>query len=116
MNTTTTRLKNMMHGVVYGYTRQLTLVGVGYRCAVKGQLVELRVGACHPIYFTAPLGVTVESSDKVALSVSGCDKDLVTKVAADIRKIKPPEVYTAKGIRYADEVVIKKEGKKRQGK
>ncbi|NIO58513.1 MAG: 50S ribosomal protein L6 [Acidobacteria bacterium] len=102
---------NMVVGVSEGYTRELQTVGVGYRAAMKGSSVELQVGFSHPVVMDAPDGVSFEVPDPTRIIVSGIDKQLVGQVAANIRKVRPPEPYKGKGIRYAGEQVRRKAGK-----
>jgi large subunit ribosomal protein L6 len=103
---------NMVHGVSEGFSRELEIVGVGYRAVAQGpSKVELQVGYSHPVPFEAPEGITFEVPQPTRITVSGCDKQLVGQVAANIRKIRKPEPYKGKGIRYVDERVIRKAGK-----
>jgi|SRR5690625_2598521 len=103
---------NMVHGVTEGYTRNLEIVGVGYRAQAKGSTgVTIQVGYSHPVDVSAPEGITFEVPSATQISVKGIDKQAVGQVAADIRKIRSPEPYKGKGIRYADEVVRRKSGK-----
>lgn len=104
-------LNNMVIGVTEGYRKQLEIVGVGYRANMKGSSLELQVGFSHPVTVDAPAGVTIEAPDQTTVLVSGIDKELVGQVAADIRKIRPPEPYKGKGIRYSGEHVRRKAGK-----
>jgi len=103
--------QNAVTGVVDGFSKELLLVGTGYRVAAHPEGISLSVGYSHPVIFKKVDGVTmvVEGQDKI--TISGIDKQLIGQVAADIRAIKKPEPYKGKGIRYADEVVIKKQGK-----
>lgn len=105
-------VQNMVVGVSEGFTKELNIVGVGYRVQAKGpSTLELALGFSHPVPFDAPDGVTFECPDATTIKVSGIDKQLVGQVAADIRSKKKPEPYKGKGIRYADERVIRKVGK-----
>lgn len=104
-------LMNMVVGVTEGYTKELTLVGVGYRAASKGKDLELQVGFSHPVVVTAPAGITLEAPEQTKIIVTGIDKEIVGQVAANIRKIRPPEPYKGKGIRYTGEYVRRKAGK-----
>ncbi len=104
-------LANMVEGVTNGYSKELQAVGVGYRAVLKGSTLELQLGFSHPVNVTAPDGVTFEVPEPTKIIVSGIDKQLVGQVAADIRKIRPPEPYKGKGIRYSDEHVRRKAGK-----
>jgi large subunit ribosomal protein L6 len=104
-------LANMVTGVSEGYTKELQLVGVGYRAALKGKDLELLVGFSHPVAIEAPDGVTFEVPEPTKVIVSGIDKERVGQASADIRKVRPPEPYKGKGIRYVDEYVRRKAGK-----
>ena len=104
-------LANMVVGVSEGYTRLLEIHGVGYRAAMKGSAIELQVGFSHSVLVEAPEGITFEVPEPTRITVSGIDKEQVGQVAADIRKIRPPEPYKGKGIRYAGEHVRRKAGK-----
>jgi large subunit ribosomal protein L6 len=103
---------NMVTGVSEGFTRELDIVGVGYRAAAAGpKKLDLQLGFSHPVAFDAPEGVEFEVPAPTKIIVKGFDKQLVGQVAADIRKIRKPEPYKGKGIRYADERVLRKAGK-----
>jgi large subunit ribosomal protein L6 len=103
---------NMVVGVSQGFSRELEIVGVGYRAQAQGPAkLELQVGFSHPVRFEAPEGVTFEVPQPTRIVVRGADKQLVGQVAADVRKSRPPEPYKGKGIRYADERVQRKAGK-----
>jgi large subunit ribosomal protein L6 len=103
---------NMVTGVSEGYAKDLEIVGVGYRATPQGpSRLELQLGFSHPVPFEAPEGVTFEVPQPTRITVRGCDKQLVGQVAANIRKIRKPEPYKGKGIRYADERVLRKAGK-----
>ncbi|MDK1010646.1 MAG: 50S ribosomal protein L6 [Actinomycetota bacterium] len=104
-------INNMVVGVVDGYSKELTAVGVGYRAVLKGSQLELQVGFSHPVTIDAPDGVTIEVPEPTKIIVSGIDKQKVGQVAADIRAVRPPEPYKGKGIRYVDEQVRRKAGK-----
>ena len=104
-------LNNMVIGVSEGYQKDLEMVGVGYRASLKGKSIELLVGFSHPVLIEAPDGITFEVPENTKISVVGIDKQLVGQVAADIRKVRPPEPYKGKGIRYAGEHVRRKAGK-----
>ena len=106
-------IANMVAGVSTGYERKLTLVGVGYRAQAQGQILNLSLGFSHPVNFQVPTGITVETPSQTEILVKGCDKQKVGQVAANIRSYRPPEPYKGKGIRYFDEVIIKKEAKKK---
>jgi large subunit ribosomal protein L6 len=102
---------NMVEGVANGYVKTLELVGVGYRAAQKGKDLEVQVGYSHPVQVTAPEGITLEVPVQTQIIVSGIDKQMVGQVAANIRKIRPPEPYKGKGIKYQGEVIRRKAGK-----
>jgi len=104
-------LHNMMVGVSEGYTKELEIQGVGYRAALKGSSVELQVGYSHSVVVDPPEGVAFEVPEPTKIKVSGIDKELVGQVAANIRKVRPPEPYKGKGIRYSGEYVRRKAGK-----
>jgi large subunit ribosomal protein L6 len=104
-------IANMMHGVSEGFRKDLSLVGVGYRAALKGTSIELQVGYSHPVIIDAVEGVDFEVPEPTKIVVTGIDKGKVGQVAANIRRVRPPEPYKGKGIRYVDEVVRKKAGK-----
>jgi len=104
-------LANMVQGVSEGFTKVLEIQGVGYRASLKGSDIELLVGFSHPVDVKAPKGITFEVPEPTRIVVSGIDKEQVGQVAADIRKVRPPEPYKGKGIRYAGEYVRRKAGK-----
>lgn len=104
-------LNNMVTGVSQGFRRDLEIQGVGFRAAVKGDKLDLSVGYSHPVLFQIPKEIKVAVTDNTKISIEGIDKHLVGQVAADIRAYYPPEPYKGKGIRYAGEVVRRKEGK-----
>lgn len=104
-------LANMVTGVSDGFRKELEIQGVGYRATLKGKDVELLVGFSHPVVVEAPDGITFEVPDQTKIVVSGIDKEQVGQVAADIRKVRPPEPYKGKGIRYSGEYVRRKAGK-----
>jgi large subunit ribosomal protein L6 len=105
-------VNNMVIGVSEGYSRELEIVGVGYRATAQGSArLELQVGFSHSVPFEAPDGITFEVPQPTRITVRGCDKQLVGQVAANIRKIRKPEPYKGKGIRYTDERVLRKAGK-----
>lgn len=108
-------INNMVVGVTEGFSRGLELVGVGYRATGGGDNLTLTVGFSHPVTVTAPAGVSFTVADNTKITVSGIDKELVGQVAANIRSIKPPEVYKGKGIRYEGEIVRRKPGKAAKG-
>jgi len=102
---------NMVEGVSKGYTRELELVGVGYRATKQGNDLQLNVGYSHPVKYSPPEGISIEVPEPVRVSISGYDKELVGRVASQIRKIRPPEPYKGKGILYRGERVKRKAGK-----
>jgi large subunit ribosomal protein L6 len=104
-------IANMVTGVTEGYRITLDMVGVGYRAALKGRDLELQVGFSHPVAINAPEGITFEVPAPTKIIVSGIDKALVGQIAANIRRVRPPEPYKGKGIRYEGEVVRRKAGK-----
>ena len=106
-------LANMVHGVSKGFEKRLTLVGVGYRAAAKGDVLNLALGFSHPVNHTMPAGVKVETPTQTEIVVKGADKQQVGQVAAEIRAYRPPEPYKGKGVRYTNEVVVIKETKKK---
>jgi large subunit ribosomal protein L6 len=110
--TTRALINNMVLGVSQGFTKRLMLVGVGYRAKMEGNKLVLNVGYSNPVEVVTPNGVKINVEEQVKISVSGYDKHLVGQVAANIRSIREPEPYKGKGIRYENEVVILKEGKK----
>lgn len=109
--TTRALLATMVEGVSTGFTKQLKVVGIGYRAALKGKTLNLIVGFSHEVNIEVPEGVTVEVPDNTTINVSGIDKQIVGQFAANVRAVKKPEPYGGKGIRYVDEVVRRKEGK-----
>jgi len=102
---------NMIVGVLDGYNRELTIVGIGYKAEMKGKALVLNIGYSHPVVFIPPGGIEFTLKSPTEITVSGIDKELVGNVASKIRNIKPPEPYKGKGIRYKDERVKKKAGK-----
>ena len=110
--TTNALLKNYMQGVTEGYTKGLEIIGVGYRFNVKGNTLVVNAGYSHPVELEVPAGLTVEQVSNTEIKVSGIDKIKVGEFAANIRKVRQPEPYKGKGIRYKDEYVRRKEGKK----
>jgi large subunit ribosomal protein L6 len=108
---TRTLLANLVTGVTEGYTKKLEIVGTGYRVVAKGTDLEFALGFSHPVVVNAPEGITFAVETPTKFSVSGIDKQQVGEVAANIRKIRKPEPYKGKGVRYAGEVVRRKAGK-----
>ncbi len=105
-------LANMVKGVSEGFERKLELVGVGYRAAMQGKDLSLSLGFSHPVVFQAPEGITLATPTQTEILVQGADKQRVGEVAAKIRGFRPPEPYKGKGVKYSDEVIIRKEAKK----
>ena len=106
-------LANMVLGVTKGYERKLELVGVGFRAQVQGKALNLTLGFSHPVNFQIPEGISIEAPTLTEIIVKGVDRQKVGQVAAEIRAIRPPEPYKGKGVRYADEKIELKEGKKK---
>jgi len=105
-------IANMVEGVTDGFEKRLEIQGVGYRAALKGKKLELALGFSHPVAIEAPEGIDFEVPQPTEIIIKGIDKQLVGQVAADIRKRRPPEPYKGKGIRYKDEQVLRKVGKR----
>ena len=106
-------LANMVTGVTKGFERKLELVGVGYRAAVQGKSLNLTLGFSHPVSFPVPEGISIETPSQTEIVVKGMDRQKVGQVAAVIRGYRPPEPYKGKGVRYAGEKIVMKEGKKK---
>ncbi len=106
-------INNMVIGVTTGYQKKLNLVGVGYRAAAQGKVINLALGFSHPVNYPIPEGITVETPTQTEILVKGADKKMVGQVASDIRSYRPPEPYKGKGVRYSDEKVELKEAKKK---
>jgi len=104
-------IANMVEGVSKGFTKDLELVGVGYRASKQGNDLQLNVGYSHPVKYATPDGITIEVPEPVKISVTGYDKELVGRVASQIRKVRPPEPYKGKGIMYKGEKIKRKAGK-----
>ncbi len=111
--TTRALVNNMVIGVSQGFERKLQLIGVGYKAQAKGQVLNLALGFSHPIDYQLPEGVVAETPNQTEILIKGVDKQLVGQVAAEIRDFRRPEPYKGKGVRYADEVVRRKEAKKK---
>jgi large subunit ribosomal protein L6 len=111
--TTRAIVNNMMTGVSKGFERKLELIGVGYRAQAKGKVLNLTLGFSHPIDYQLPEGVTAETPSQTEILLKGNDRQQVGQVAAEIRAFRPPEPYKGKGVRYSDEVVVRKEAKKK---
>ncbi len=108
-----TRIANMLEGVANEYSKTLELVGVGYRAQMKGAALSLALGYSHDIDYPAPEGVKIATPKPTEVIVSGIDKQKVGQTAAEIRAFRPPEPYKGKGVKYADEYIFRKEGKKK---
>ena len=106
-------LNNMVHGVSVGFEKKLELNGVGYRAQAQGKKLNLTLGFSHPVVYEMPEGVSVETPSQTEIVVKCADKQLLGQVAANIRGYRPPEPYKGKGVRYSDEVVRRKEAKKK---
>lgn len=106
-------VKNMVIGVTKGFERKLILIGVGFKAQVQDKVLNLSLGFSHPIKFSIPVGLTVETPSQTEIIIKGLDKQFVGQMAAKIRALRPPEPYKGKGIRYEGEVIVKKEGKKK---
>ena len=105
-------VNNMVVGVSVGFQKKLQLVGVGYRAQLQGNNLNIALGFSHPVVYNAPEGITLETPTQTEIIISGCDKQKVGQVAAEIRSYRPPEPYKGKGVRYSDERVARKEAKK----
>ena len=108
-----TLVGNMVEGVTKGYEQALELVGVGYRAAMKGNALSMQLGFSHDVDIKPPAGITFATPKQTEIRISGIDKQAVGEIAAQIRRIRPPEPYKGKGVRYAGEKVRRKEGKKK---
>jgi large subunit ribosomal protein L6 len=106
-------VNNIISGVEHGFEKRLNLVGVGYRAQSKGKVLSLSLGFSHPVDYAVPEGITVETPSQTEIIVTGCDKQQVGQVSAEIRAYRPPEPYKGKGVKYADEQIIRKEAKKK---
>ena len=110
--TTNANISNMIEGVTKGFEKALEIIGVGYRFALKGKTLVISAGYSHPVEMAIPEGITIEVPSNTELTVKGIDKIQVGEFAANIRKVRKPEPYKGKGIRYKDEHIRRKEGKK----
>ncbi|OXS99135.1 50S ribosomal protein L6 [Notoacmeibacter marinus] len=108
-----TMIANIMEGVKNGFERKLEINGVGYRAAMRGSDLQLSLGFSHEVVFVPPEGVTVTVPKPTEITVSGIDKQVVGEAAAKIREYRPPEPYKGKGVKYAEERIVRKEGKKK---
>lgn len=111
--TTKALINNMIVGVTKGFERKLILVGVGFKAQLQGKILNLILGFSHAVKFTIPSGITIEIPSQTEIIIKGIDKHLVGHVAAKIRAFRPPEPYKGKGVKYDDEIIVKKEGKKK---
>ena len=111
--TTRANIQSMVTGVTEGFKRQLEIQGVGYRAQMQGKTLRLQLGYSHDVEFAVPEGITIECPSQTDIIVSGMDKQRVGQVASNIRGWRPPEPYKGKGVRYKDEYVLRKEGKKK---
>ncbi|MGH8477222.1 MAG: 50S ribosomal protein L6 [Methylococcales bacterium] len=111
--TTRSLINNMVSGVVKGFQKKLSLVGVGYRAQIKDGALSLSLGFSHPVEYAIPEGILIETPSPTEIVVSGIDKQRVGQIAAEIRGYRPPEPYKGKGVRYSDEQVVRKEAKKK---
>jgi len=111
--TTRALINNLVTGVSAGFEKKLQLIGVGYRAQAQGKVLNLTLGFSHPVNYELPEGITAETPSQTEIVVKGIDKQKVGQVAAEIRAYRPPEPYKGKGVRYADEHVVRKEAKKK---
>lgn len=111
--TTRSLVNNMVTGVTDGFEKKLQLVGVGYRAQAQGKKLNLTLGFSHPVDHEIPEGITIETPSQTEIVIKGIDKQVVGQVAAEIRAYRPPEPYKGKGVKYADEIIVRKEAKKK---
>ena len=111
--TTRALIANMVKGVSDGFSKSLEITGTGYRAAVNGSNLEINLGFSHPVIYPVPAGIKISCERPTSIKVEGVDKRLVGQVASEIRAFRPPEPYKGKGARYTDEIVRRKEGKKK---
>ncbi len=111
--TARSRIANLVQGVSEGFTKDMEIVGTGYRASVQGSNLNLQLGFSHDVVYPIPAGITVKCEKPTSISISGADKQAVGQMAAEIRGYRPPEPYKGKGVRYADEEILRKEGKKK---
>ncbi len=104
---------NLIEGVISGYSKTLQLVGVGYRASVQGKQVKLQLGFSHDVMYPIPAGIDIKCPDQTTIIITGIDKQQVGQVAAEIREWRKPEPYKGKGVKYVDEYIFRKEGKKK---
>ena len=108
-----TLVANMVEGVSKGFTRKLVISGVGYRAAIDGKILNLQLGYSHDIKYASPSDIQVTCETPTAITITGADRQRVGQIAAELRAFRQPEPYKGKGIRYDDEVILRKEGKKK---
>jgi large subunit ribosomal protein L6 len=108
-----TQIQNILQGVKDGFERRLEITGVGYRAAMQGKNLQLALGFSHDVVYQTPAGVTISVPKPTEIVINGNDKQVVGQVAAEIREYRPPEPYKGKGVRYAGERIVRKEGKKK---
>lgn len=108
-------IQNMVNGAAHGFTRQLDIVGVGYKADVKGKVLGLSLGFSHPVVFPIPDGIHITVDKQTRVTITGADRQKVGEVAASIRRLRPPEPYKGKGVRYVDEYIKRKVGKAAAG-
>lgn len=111
--TTRALVNNMLIGTSKGFEKKLSLVGVGYRAQAQGEILNLSLGFSHPVNYQVRAGVTVTTPSQTEILVAGADRQAVGQVAAEIRSIRPPEPYKGKGVRYSDEIILRKQAKKK---
>ena len=111
--TTRSNLNNMVKGVSEGFSRKLEINGVGYRAAMAGNKLQLNLGFSHPVEMEVPAGLTVTMDGNTKLEITGFDKQVLGQFAAEVRAKRPPEPFKGKGVKYADEYIVRKEGKKK---
>lgn len=111
--TTRAVVNNLIKGVSQGFEKKLQLIGVGYRAQAQGKVLNLTLGFSHPVNYAVPEGITIETPSQTEIVVKGADRQKVGQVAAEIRAYRSPEPYKGKGVRYSDEVVVRKEAKKK---
>ena len=108
-------VRNMLEGTTQGFAKQLILIGVGFRAAVKGNKLDLQLGFSHPVQLDIPKELQIAIEKSTEITITGCDRQIVGQFAATIRAVRPPEPYKGKGVRYKDEYVRKKAGKEAKG-
>ena len=111
--TTRAQINNIVEGVSTGFTKKLEIVGVGYRAAVQGNILKLSLGFSHDVDYPIPEGIAIKCETPTAVEITGANKQVVGQVAAEIRAYRPPEPYKGKGVKYAGEQILRKEGKKK---